>query len=65
MVADLVFMMATLDAKGLFGVSVLKNPARYTYLPYQITRTISTISTISIINLFRTCKRFYSKFLYH
>ena len=61
MVADLVFMMATLeivfgrkkllDAKGLFGVSVLKNPARYTYLPYQITRTISDQIALHFVQL--------------
>ena len=55
MVAVLVFMMATLatllDAKGLLGVNVLKIPARYTYLPYQITRMISDQITLHFVQL--------------
>ena len=58
MVAVLVFMMATLatlatllDAKGLFGVNVLKISARYTYLPYQITRMISDQIALHFVQL--------------
>ena len=40
-----------LDAKGLFGVNVLKIPARYTYLPYQITRMISDQIALHFVQL--------------